>query len=365
MSGGIDSSLIAALAQRELQQPLHTFSIGFSEPEFDETAFAQSVAIKIGSEHRQFQVAPDALGIIDRIVAQYDEPFGDSSAIPTWYLSEMTRKHVTVALSGDGGDELFAGYQRYGALWLSENTKRSFPFAKFLQSPWVQNLPTSDRRSSFLRKLKRYGEALGQHPVRRYLNWIQIFGEASRIQLYRDDFIERLPNRDPARFLEEAWERCGKRDVVTKASLCDLQTYLPCDLMTKVDIASMAHSLEVRQPFLDYRLVEWAASLPVSLKFRWMKGKRLLKDAFSGLIPDSIWHRPKMGFGVPIAKWFKGPLKQRIDEALLSEEARCHAYLRREAIAELLEKHHSGQTNEGYRIWNLLVLETWLRKELS
>ncbi len=362
LSGGVDSSLISAIAQKELSEPVRTFSIGFSEKDFDETHFARMVADKIGSQHQQFEVAPDALQVLDQLAYHFDEPFGDSSAIPTWYLSELTRKQVTVALSGDGGDELFMGYPRYAALWLSEATKSWNPFSKLLQGKWLQGLPVSDRRNSIVRKLKRYGEALGQSPVRRYMNWIQIFGEASRIELYRDDFVEQLPNRDPVYFIEEAWGRLGKRDLLSKASLGDLQTYLPCDLMTKVDIASMAHSLEVRQPFLDYRLVEWAAALPPELKFRHMKGKRLLRDAFQGLIPDPIWTRPKMGFGVPIAKWFKGPLREKTESLLLSSDARCHQYLRSDAIKGLVERHMSGTSNEAYRLWSLLMLEAWLRR---
>lgn len=363
LSGGIDSSLIAAIAQKELRQPLKTFAIGFTERDFDETQFAQMVAEKIGSQHERFEVAPDALAILDPLVAQYDEPFGDSSAIPTWYLSELTRKHVTVALSGDGGDELFAGYDRYRALWMSEMTRHWLPLSEVLKSSWIQKLPASQGRRSLVRRIQRYSQALGQPPVRRYMNWIQIFSEASRIELYRDDFVESLPNRDPVAFLESAWATMPNRDLVSKASLGDLQTYLPCDLMTKVDIASMAHSLEVRQPFLDFRLVEWAASLNIQRKFGWRQGKLILRHAFRGLIPDRIWNRPKMGFGVPIAKWMRGPLRAKVEQLLLSSESECHRYLRKEALQAMVERHMAGTVNEGYRLWNLIVLETWLRHE--
>ena len=363
LSGGIDSSLIAAIAQKELQQPLKTFSIGFSEKDFDETHFAQMVADKIGSQHQRFEVTPDALSILDQLVYHYDEPFGDSSAIPTWYLSQMTGEHVTVALSGDGGDELFAGYERYRALWLSARTQSWLPINKILKLPLIQNLPTSTAQRSFLRRVKRYGEALDQPPERRYMNWIQIFSEAARVELYRDDFLESLPNRDPADFVGRAWDRSSKRDLITKASLGDVLTYIPCDLMTKVDIASMAHSLEVRQPFLDYRLVEWAATLPVSLKFRWGRGKQLLHDAFAGWIPDIIWKRPKMGFGVPIGRWFRGPLRAKAESMLLSNDTRCTTYFRPEAIKSLVDRHMDGTRDEAYRLWNLFFFEAWLRKQ--
>jgi asparagine synthase (glutamine-hydrolysing) len=180
--------------------------------------------------------------------------------------------------------------------------------------------------------------------------------------MYRQDFIDQLPDRDPLAFLEMAWERSGQRDIVTKASLADLQTYLPCDLMTKVDIASMAHSLEARQPFLDYRLVEFASALPLHFKFRRGHGKRLLKDAFATALPPAIWNRRKMGFGIPLAAWFRGPLRGTAENYLLSGDSRCHRFLKPAALQALWERHTSGRSNEGYRLWNLLILEAWLRR---
>jgi len=193
------------------------------------------------------------------------------------------------------------------------------------------------------------------------MNWIQIFGEASRLDLYQESFIEQLPDRNPVSFLADAWRNAGKRDLLSCASTADLQTYMPCDLMTKVDIASMAHSLEARQPMLDYRLVEWAASLPSNLKLRGKRGKCLLMDTYKDLLPQAIWHRPKMGFGVPIAKWFLTSLRDRTYDALLGSNAKCHEYFRREAIQSLVDEHMSGRGNQAYRLWNLLFLESWLR----
>ncbi len=209
----------------------------------------------------------DAVAILDDLVWSFDEPFGDSSAIPTYYLCQKTRQQVTVALSGDGGDELFAGYDRYRALWLSRWFNRLVPLGPVLGSRWIQGLPHSNRQRSFVRRLQRFGEALNEPEARRYMNWIQIFSERYRADFYREDFVERLPNEDPFTFFESAWKTLEGRDSISRASLADLQTYLPCDLMTKVDIASMAHGLECRAPFLDYRLVEFAASLPSRLKF--------------------------------------------------------------------------------------------------
>ncbi len=362
LSGGVDSSLIVALAQQQMEQPLHTFSIGFNEADFDETRYARQVAAWVRTEHNEFKVTPDAVSVLDKLVWHYDEPFGDSSAIPTWYLCQWTRQQVTVALSGDGGDELFAGYDRYRALWLSQWFNRLIPVGPLLGSRFVQNLPHSNRQRSFVRRMQRFGEALSQPLARRYMNWLQIFPERMRAELYRDDFLERLPNEDPYEFFEAAWRGVGERDVVSHASLADLTTYLPCDLMTKVDIASMAHGLECRQPFLDFRLVEFAASLPVSLKFRLGGGKRLLRKTFERLLPRQIWTRKKMGFGVPLGSWFQNELRALTYERLLGSDSRCHAFLRPDAIQVLVDQHMTGKVNHSYRLWNLLVLESWLRR---
>jgi asparagine synthase (glutamine-hydrolysing) len=375
LSGGIDSSLIVALAQKHLSEPIRTFSIGFSEADHDETAFAKMVAEHVGTRHERFEVKPDALDIVDRLVEAYDEPFSDSSAVPTWYLCELTRQHVTVALSGDGGDELFGGYDRYRALQLSEQLQHWLPTRRLSQAWWLKRLPDSTARRSFLRRLRRFCEALGQSPSDRYMNWIQVFGEAERWNLYEADWASQLPDRDPVDFLHRAWNRALEdteghprqppRDPMGCAMAADLQTYLPCDLMTKVDIASMAHSLEARQPFLDYRLVEWASSLPTKLKMRSGRGKWLLHQTYRELLPAAIWSRPKMGFGVPIAKWLQTYLRDRTYDALLGPDARCHAFLRPKAIRSLVDEHLQGRGNQAYRLWNLLMLELWLRRWLD
>lgn len=362
LSGGIDSSLITAIAQGHSSQPVRTFSIGFPVSDFDETAYAAQVAEHLGTEHQRFEVMPSGVDVIDKLVWHYDEPFGDSSAVPTWYLSELTRKQVTVALSGDGGDELFAGYERYRALWLSSRLQKMFPIARMPGIGLAQRLPDSSRRRSIIRRGKRFLEALGQPVARRYLNWLQIFPETLRASLYSDDFMQTLPGDDPFEFLDSVWQQSEGRDVVTRASTSDILSYLPCDLCTKVDIASMAHGLEVRQPMLDHRVVEFAASLPVNLKFRGRRGKLILQDTFGSLIPDSIFTRKKMGFGIPISGWFRNELKPMVHDTLLSDDAKISAFFRPEAVAEMVRSHESSEQNHGYRLWNLLILEKWLRE---
>lgn len=362
LSGGIDSSLITAIANEHCSTSIRTFSIGFPVADFDETAYAAEVAKHLGTEHQRFEVMPSGVDVIDKLVWHYDEPFGDSSAVPTWYLSELTKSEVTVALSGDGGDELFAGYERYRALWMSNKLRSLFPIHKIPGLQLIQKLPDSNRRNSLVRRGKRFLEALDQPPARRYLNWLQIFPESLRASIYTDEFLESLPGDDPFDFLDSAWQRSAGRDLVTRASTADILSYLPCDLCTKVDIASMAHGLEVRQPLLDHRIVEFAASLPVDLKFRGKRGKLILQDTFGSMIPRSIFTRKKMGFGIPIAKWFRDELKPMVHETLLAEDARIAPYIRQESIAALVRAHESSEQNHGYRLWNLLILEKWLRE---
>ena len=361
LSGGIDSSLITAIAQNHTEDPVRTFSMGFPVADFDETTYAAQVAKHLGTDHQRFEVNPDGVAIIDQLVHHYDEPFGDSSAVPTWYLAEATRREVTVALSGDGGDELFAGYERYRALWLSSQLQKLFPIAKIPGIGLVQRLPDSNKRRSIIRRGKRFLEAIGQPTARRYLNWLQIFPENLRASLYTQDFVETLPGDDPFEFLDSVWNRTPQRDVVTRASMSDVFSYLPCDLCTKVDIASMAHGLEVRQPMLDHRVVEFAGSLPVKWKFRGRRGKLILQDTFGSMIPSNIFTRKKMGFGVPIGSWFRDELKPMVHDTLLADDAKIRSFFQPDRIADLVRSHESSEQNHGYRLWNLLILEKWLR----
>jgi asparagine synthase (glutamine-hydrolysing) len=362
LSGGIDSSLVVALAQQHSLQPIKTFSIGFRESDFDERPFARQVAAWVQTQHHEATVEASAVDTLEQLVTHYDEPFGDSSALPTWHLCKWAREHVKVALTGDGGDELFAGYDRHRALWLSRWLSRAWPMTSILGSGWFQRLPNSDRQRSLVRQLQRFGSVLKQPPARRYMNWVQIFPEQIRAELYQDDFLQQLPDEDPIQFFETAWRQAGNRDLVSRASLADLVTYLPCDLMNKIDIASMAHSLECRQPFLDYRLVELAARIPSRLKLGWSGGKLLLRTAFNRHLPRQVWTRRKMGFGIPLGRWLRGELAGVTRQNLLSPDSRCHSLFRPTAIKKLIDQHAAGQFNHEYRIWNLLILEAWLRR---
>ena len=362
LSGGVDSSLVVALMQQQSAEKIKTFTIGFPVKEYDETAHARRVADHLGTDHTEYQVTPDALDILSKLVWHYDEPFADSSAVPTWYLSQLTRQKVTVSLTGDGGDELFAGYSRYIAVRLGSWFDRAPRVRTLVAAKLWQSFPGHARQKSIARRLKRFSEALGMSPQRRYLEWIAIFNEARRAELFADDFVTQLADSDPLAFLKVAWKRSEKRDPITTVSLTDLVTYLPCDLMTKVDIASMAHSLECRQPFLDHRVVEFAASLPVRLKMRFGRGKRLLRAAFGDLLPRETWTRSKMGFGVPLDRWFRHELKPLTHDVLLDQTARSRDYFRPEYVAQLVTEHEAGVFDHSYRLWSLVIFELWLRR---
>jgi asparagine synthase (glutamine-hydrolysing) len=362
LSGGVDSSLVVAVMQELADQPIRTFSIGFPVREYDETRYAREVARHVGTDHEEFQVTPDGVEILPKLVWHYDEPFGDSSAIPTWYVSQLTREHVTVSLTGDGGDELFAGYPRYRAVALGQWLDRLVPLRHLLGARCWQSIPSSARQKSKVRQFKRFSESLGLAPGRRYLDWISTFGTTRRASLYTDQFLAALPDSDPFQFLASILDRAKRRDLVSAITLTDLQTYLPCDLNTKVDIASMAHALECRQPFLDYRVVELAASLPIEWKFRRGKGKLILKKAFRNMLPARIWSRKKMGFGVPLDHWFRHELRDMTHDLLLSETARQRGIFCEKCVAELVRQHEQSIFDHAQRLWALLFLECWMRQ---
>jgi asparagine synthase (glutamine-hydrolysing) len=366
LSGGIDSSLVVGLMSQLCAEPVQTFSIGFPVAEYDETRYARDVAHRFGTQHREFRVEPSAVDILPRLVWHFDEPFADSSAIPTWYVSQLTRQHVTVALTGDGGDELFCGYPRYLAVQVAAwHDRWPAGLRQLLASRIWQRLPSGTRQKSLLRRFKRLTGALSQPPVRRYFDWVSIFNEAARASLYTEDFLTALPDRDPCETLAAAFFACSRRDAVTQAALADLVTYLPCDLMHKVDMASMAHSLECRCPFLDHHVVELAAAMPLKLKLRRGRGKWILRRAFADLLPRSVRRRGKMGFGVPLAHWFRHELKDLAREVLLDPSTLARGYFQPEAVQRLLADHLAGRFDHGYRLWSLVILEMWQRQWLT
>ncbi|WP_422927826.1 asparagine synthase (glutamine-hydrolyzing) [Singulisphaera sp. PoT] len=376
LSGGVDSTIIVGLMQEASTRPVKTFSIGFDDPAFDETRYAEMAAKHLGTEHHAFVVTPEVWETLPALAWQFDEPFADSSALPTWYVSRETRREVTVALSGDAGDELFAGYDRYRALALAGLMDRIPAGPRgVLSGPLARALPASARAKTRMRKVRRWLEALGDPLEARYLRWVCQFDEPGRTSIYTDDWIDGLArageadpaNADPTSFLDRALGAASKRDQVTRAMVADLLTYLPCDLLTKVDMASMAHSLECRGPFLDHRVVELAMAMPVShkLKIRGGRSKLVLKQAFREFLPPPIQQRAKMGFGVPLDRWFRGVLKDEVRNVLLDPVAVGRGLFRPEAVTTLIDEHVQGKRDHAYRLWTLLMLEFWFRRHID
>ncbi|MCC7421937.1 MAG: asparagine synthase (glutamine-hydrolyzing) [Planctomycetaceae bacterium] len=362
LSGGIDSTIITGLMQSLSDRPVKTFSIGFPVKQFDERSYAREAAAHLKTEHHELVVEPKGLDVLPKLVWHYDEPFGDSSAIPTMALAELTRKHVTVALSGDGGDELFAGYDRYQAVRLAARFDRlPRPLRAVASARIWQRIPSSVRQKSFRRKIKRFLAALGEPPERRYLTWVSTFDATRRRDLLSDSVQAALGNSDPAEFLLAAYRSAPTRDFVTRTTCADVLTYLPCDILTKVDIATMASALEARCPFLDHRVAELAARMPLDLKLKGRRGKRILLDTFSDFLPASIQTRKKMGFGVPLDHWFRGELQPLLRDTLLSRKALDRDWFKPEAVQRLVDEHTSSTWDHSYRLWSLLVFELWQR----
>jgi len=364
LSGGIDSTIVTGLMRRLGVAPLRSFTISFSQPEYDESRHARAVAAHFGTEHHEFRVEPAAAAeLLPQLAWHYDEPFADSSALPTWQLAQMARQHITVALSGDGGDELFAGYQRYAAVQLA-HWLRCLPAALrgALFGRWWQALPAAAASKSPWRRWLRFVAASHLPPQEQYLQWVSVFDRPSRQQLYTTEFAAAVADCGPEGFVQSAWERFSGRDSLSTAALTDLATYLPCDLMTKVDTATMAHALECRQPFLDHRVVELAAAMPIELKWRMWRGKHILRIAFADLLPTPVRRRRKMGFGVPLDHWFRGDLAQLARDLLLDRRSTQRGYFQPQAVAQLLEAHQQRRAEHSHRLWALLMLELWHRQ---
>jgi asparagine synthase (glutamine-hydrolysing) len=363
LSGGVDSSAVVALMAEESSAPVKTFSIGFDERDFSELHHARRVAERVGADHHEFIVRPDAMEVLPLLVEHYGEPYADSSAIPTYYVSRETRRHVTVALNGDGGDECFAGYERYAAMRLSERY-RKLPgvLRERVIGQAVALLPASELRRGRVRSLKRFLQAASLPPVERYLRWVSVFDAGAKRELYTEEFRRETRALDARAWLAPWFARANGAGVVDAAMLADTMTYLPNDLLVKVDIASMAVSLEARSPFLDQHVIEFAASLPEGLKLRRLTTKYVLKRALRGLLPRENLTRGKMGFGVPVGHWLRGPMQDFLRGHLLSEKSARRGLLRPEAVRRLVELHTRGERDYTNQLWTLLMLELWFQR---
>jgi asparagine synthase (glutamine-hydrolysing) len=357
LSGGVDSSSIVALMAGLVSQPVATFTIGFEDDQgFDERPFARMVAQRYKTDHVEFVVNPDAASLVERLVWYHDQPFGDSSALPTYLLSELTRRHVTVALCGDGGDELFAGYERFAAgsaLAKLQRLPRYFRDGLFAAAQLLPPTALAGRAGSAQRLLARRDQPV----LDAYLSWVSFVPEPWRSAMCPADGNWAIDD------YRRIWQESQSADVVDRLLLLNLKTYLLDDLLPKVDRMAMAHALEVRSPFLDTALVEMAMGLPHSLKLRNMSLKRVLKHAVKDLLPGEVLHRRKHGFGLPLARWFRQDLRSYVESRLLPESARLRSYLRPQAVDRFVGEHLSGAANHAQGIWALLTFEEFLRKE--
>jgi asparagine synthase (glutamine-hydrolysing) len=353
LSGGVDSSLVVGLMSEVSASRVKTFSIGFDEPAFDELEHARRVAAHFGTDHHEFVVKPDAVAILDRLVSHFDEPFADPSAIPTWYVSEMARRHVTVVLSGDGGDELFGGYDRYVPHPRVVAFDRYSPAAfRRVAAIAANRLPHGTRGKNFLRHV-------GRDDAGRYLDAIRFFSADEKPALLSPDIRRELAGPDPECRLAEHFVRYRQLPWPSQMMRFDAETYLPDDVLTKVDRMSMAHSIESRVPLLDNDVVQLASSLPASMKISNGRRKHILKQVASTLLPAEILNRPKQGFGVPLAVWFRGGLRELFADTLLSRASIERGYFQPAFVRRLVDEHLAGTRDHTWRLWQLVVFEKW------
>ncbi|WP_176308551.1 asparagine synthase (glutamine-hydrolyzing) [Micromonospora sp. NBS 11-29] len=362
LSGGVDSSAVVAAMARQSTGPVKTFSIGFEESRYDERAHARLVADRYGTDHHELVVDPSCVALLPTLAWHFDEPFADSSAIPSFYVAQMSRQHVTVVLNGDGGDESFGGYRRYALMQaLGRVPAWASPSAlERIGTRLVQHTTSGSR----MRAVGRILHLLGQSPLDRYCSMISAYPPAQQFGLYTDELREQVSGWDSWAVVAQAYESSRAADPLGRIIDADVNTYLPGDLLPKVDISTMANSLEARSPFLDHHLMEWAAHLPTRLKVRRGTTKYLLKRAVEPWLPAEIIHRPKMGFAVPMDRWLRGELRDMAWSLLTDATARSRGLFRPEAVTALLRRHEQGQ-NEGSRIWALLQFELWHRRWLD
>ena len=357
LSGGVDSSAVVAIMAGLSSTPVKTFSIGFDEARYNELPHARRIAERYGCEHHEFEVRPNAVDVLPTLVRHYGEPYADSSAIPSYYLSQLTRRHVTVALNGDGGDEAFAGYRWHLAGRLAERWQRVPGALRSGAEAAARALTpaTADRRSTAAR-FSRFLSGASQSRAARYRAWLSVFTPELRAELYggrsRASGIDRLL---------PIFERHEDLDGVDAMLAADVDWYLPTDLLVKIDIATMANSLEGRSPFLDHPLAEFVARLPSRFKVKGWTSKYILKKAVADLVPAENLHRAKQGFAVPIGAWFRGELKEMLADHLLSPRFAQRGLFEPRVVQRLFDDHQQGRGDYAHHLWVLLMLELWFR----
>ena len=366
LSGGVDSSAVVATMAGLATDPVNTCSIAFSDPAYDESMYAQMVADRYHTRHFVDRVESDDFDLIDELARLYDEPYADSSAIPTYRVCQLARTHVTVALSGDGGDENFGGYRRYWLHLLEERMRSPLPLS--IRRPVFGLLgrvyPKADWAPRVFRAKTTF-EALARNSVEAYFHSVSILRETMRRQLFSNALKADLGGYSAIEVFHRHATRANREDPLALVQYLDLKTYLVGDINTKVDRASMAHSLEVREPLMDHPLIEWLATLSTSVKVRGREGKYLFKKAMEPFLPEEVLYRPKMGFAVPLARWFRGPLRERVRDTLLGERLDGTGWFNMQYVRQLVDQHESGVRDFSGPIWTLLMFDGFLRNVLD
>ncbi len=362
LSGGVDSSAIVALMAGISDDPVRTCSISFGDPAFDESRHAAEVASRYRTDHRVSRVESDDFDLIDRLVSVYDEPFADSSALPTYRVCELARREVTVALSGDGGDENLAGYRRYRWHTYEERARSWLPLGlrRTLFGALGRWYPKADWAPKVLRAKSTF-EALARDTVEGYFNGVSVMGDALRARLWSDGFRRSLAGYSAVEVLRGHAARAPTDHPLSLVQYLDMKTYLPGDILVKVDRASMAHALEVRAPILDHRFMEWVSGLPPEYKLKGREGKYLFKKSLEAYLPNDILYRPKMGFSVPLAAWFRGPLRQRLRDAVLGPVLAGSGIFDTRFLNWMVDQHQSGRRDFSAVLWSLVMFEGYLR----
>lgn len=359
LSGGIDSSAVVAYMAKNSTQPVKTFSIGFGERSHNELPYANDIAKLFATNHTEFVVEPKAIDVLPHLAYLYEEPFADSSALPTYYLAQMTRQHVTVALNGDGGDENFAGYERYPIFALADRLRRRMPAVVRQALGLATGFAAKVYPTTITDRAKRFMTSVERPRARQYLEYMQYFSDEEKSSILTESFRSRIPAEPTWGLLEALMHDPRSSDVIDQALYADIHSYLPDDLLVKVDIATMAVSLEGRSPLLDHEFMELTARIPSSLKVKSGQKKYIFRQALKGLIPDSILNRRKMGFGVPITQWFRGELNGYVREHLLDGRFAKRDIVKSDYVAGLIDRHTQGKVSFAYQLWALLMLELW------
>ena len=358
LSGGIDSSLIVATMSKISNAEVKTFSIGFSDEAYDETGYARIVAERYKTEHKEFIVKPYAVEVLPELIEHYGEPFGDASALPTWYLSKLTRKDVKVVLTGDGGDELFAGYNWYATGMELARIKKFFPTDI---SRRLLQIVSPFNYSPISRKIYRFFELMGKNNAARFAALRSQLSSTIKASLYTDHFLKQL-NYNSYSYITDFYDQATVKDDLDRMLYVDMMSYLPEELLVKVDRATMAHSLEARCPFLDHELIEFVSRLPSSFKYRKGKSKFILKETIKDLFPHGFLDRPKTGFSVPLGNWFRNDLRAYADKNICQGPLGDLSLFNMEKISNIIEENTNCKKDYGDLIWRFLVLSLWFKK---